>query len=338
VADVAHFSTEQIDPKVRDDVWIDMLRPFFATSLLADNKDEGFRGSIATRMIGRIMVGPTTFNRQRYQRDRRLVMQSGLDQYLLQLFITGSLRGDGDGRDMRVELGDICVFDLARPATTEIQPGATVSLVLPRDRVDRAVQGRTLHGMILRSGMPLTRVLSDLVISLSRLDMEVTSDEADAIEETLTRLLVAAAVRQSSAAANPSVLVHLLRERILAFIDANLLERDLGPALLVRHFQISRAHLYRLLAPDVGIAGLIRNRRLDAAYREIASDRKASITEIAFQFGFSKSSHFARAFRERFAVSPTEARADRGFLSHLDDSASELKSHFERIAAPDRRG
>jgi AraC-like DNA-binding protein len=103
----------------------------------------------------------------------------------------------------------------------------------------------------------------------------------------------------------------------------------------MRRFQISRAHLYRVLALDGGVAGSIRNRRLDAAYREIASGREASrsITEIAFHFGFSNSSQFARAFRERFSVSPTEARDDRELLRYPDDSGSELQAHFERLAA-----
>jgi AraC-like DNA-binding protein len=335
VADGVQFSTDQIEPELRDEVWREVTRPFFMTSLLAEDRDARFRGSIAMRMVGDLMVGTTTFNGQQYHRDRRLIAQSGLDQYLLQLFTGGSLRGNGDGHDMDVAVGDICIFDLARPATTQIMPGATISLVFPRERMDRAFQGRSLHGSVLKAGMPLTRVISDLFVSLLRLDMEVSQDEARAIEDAMIDLLATATARKESVAApDASALAQLLRERILMFIDAHLYERDLGTVLLMRRFQISRAHLYRVLAADGGVAGLIRNRRLDAAHREIARGRMASrsITEIAFSFGFSNSSQFGRAFRERFAMTPTEVRDDRGTVGRAGRSVYELRAHVARLA------
>jgi AraC-like DNA-binding protein len=337
VVDGVVFSTDQFEPELRDEAWREVTRPFFATSLLADDRSAGFQGSIATRMIGELMVSATTFNGQRYHRDRRLVVQSGLDQYLLQLFTAGSLRGHGDGHDMDVVAGDICIFDLARPATTEIMPGATFSLVLPRERMDRALQGHGLHGKVLKANMPLTRVLSDLIVSLYRLDMDVAPDEALAIQEAMIHLLATAATRNVTGfASDASALAQLLRERILEFIDAHLHEGDLGTVLLMRRFQISRAHLYRVFADDGGVAGLIRDRRLDAAFREITRgwESSGSITEIAFRFGFSNSSQFARAFRERFALTPSEARHERGLNGRTERSTAELRAHFERLAAP----
>ena len=59
-----------------------------------------------------------------------------------------------------------------------------------------------------------------------------------------------------------------------------------------------------------GIARIIRDKRLDAAYREIAGGAKTSrsITEVALLLGFSNSSQFTRAFHRRFAMTPSEAR------------------------------
>lgn len=51
----------------------------------------------------------------------------------------------------------------------------------------------------------------------------------------------------------------------------------------------------------------LRGYRLDRA-RHCLEDPEQSVTEVAFRCGFSSSSHFAAAFRERFRCSPQEYR------------------------------
>ena len=84
---------------------------------------------------------------------------------------------------------------------------------------------------------------------------------------------------------------------------------------LMREFDVSRTHLYRIFADKGGLASAIRERRLDAAFHRLrrAEAIDISITDVALDLGFSSSAQFARAFRARFAMSPSEARfnADR---------------------------
>lgn len=55
----------------------------------------------------------------------------------------------------------------------------------------------------------------------------------------------------------------------------------------------------------------LRDYRLDVACRHLESGRH-SVTEIAFLCGFSSSSHFASAFRQRFGSQPCAFRRQRG--------------------------
>jgi AraC-like DNA-binding protein len=52
----------------------------------------------------------------------------------------------------------------------------------------------------------------------------------------------------------------------------------------------------------------ILERRLARAAERLGAAHEASITEIAFELGFNDSAYFARAFRQRFGVSPREWR------------------------------
>ncbi|BDU21083.1 helix-turn-helix domain-containing protein [Dyella sp. GSA-30] len=268
-----------------------------------------------------MIVGSSRFNQPQYQRDRKLAQQIGFDQYLLQLYLVGSNESTCDGRPIFLRSGDICLFDLARPFSTVATDGSTVSLVLPRGPLNQANRGKSLHGVIMPAERPLTRILADFVLSVCRAASDLNDQEAFAVEQSLLSLLIAG-LAQDSYAVTPEVstpMMQMLRQQLLEFIEANLYERELGPALLMQRHQVSRAHLYRIFAADGGIAKIIRDKRLDAAYREIALGVNAggkSITDIALRLGFSNSSQFARAFQRRFAITPREARQQGARATH----------------------
>jgi AraC-like DNA-binding protein len=63
-------------------------------------------------------------------------------------------------------------------------------------------------------------------------------------------------------------------------------------------------------AEGEGIAEYIRRRRLEECASQLRNAvwQGRSITDTAFAWGFSSMAHFTRAFKERFAVTPTEYR------------------------------
>lgn len=306
------LSTEMLDPDLRTDAWRDITRPFFDTSHVDADTQMPLEGSLRSQALGSMLIGPTTFNRQRYRRDRRIIVQGGLDQYLIQLFVAGSIKGDCDGTEFASGPGDICVFDLSRPFSSEVEPGSTISVILPRQRVELASRGRSLHGLVLKAGSPVTGLLADFIMSLSRFAEHFAPAQLLDIEEAAAALLASCLARGNTGAAGDPAQSPILRHGLLNFIDANLADPELGPQLLMLQFRISRAHLYRMFAANGGVAKVIRERRLDSAYRSLiapaASER--SITHIAFAFGFSTSSQFQRAFSSRFGLSPSEARQE----------------------------
>lgn len=130
-------------------------------------------------------------------------------------------------------------------------PGSTVSLVLPRDQVDRAAKGQRLHGTVLKAGVPVTRLLADFIVSLSEVSAAMEQKEALALEDAAIALLAAGlASNEPPDAAESPVLTHVLRRRVLEFIDANLAQPELGPGMLLGRFHVSRTHLYRMFASD----------------------------------------------------------------------------------------
>jgi two-component system response regulator PhoP len=105
----------------------------------------------------------------------------------------------------------------------------------------------------------------------------------------------------------------VLRQRVLAFIQQNIHRPDLSPILITNRFNVSRSHLYRAFASDGGVAKVLRDKRLDAAIQELsrADGSTPSITELAHRLGFSSNNQFLRAFRNRFGITPSQAREKR---------------------------
>ncbi|WP_093858450.1 helix-turn-helix domain-containing protein [Streptomyces sp. TLI_053] len=103
-----------------------------------------------------------------------------------------------------------------------------------------------------------------------------------------------------------------LLSRIRAHIEDNLADPDLSPDSVARSQHISVRYLHKLFQQDGTTVGQwVRQRRLDACRRELErpSRRQTSVSAVAHRWGFVSHSHFSRAFRETYGVSPREWQA-----------------------------
>ena len=100
--------------------------------------------------------------------------------------------------------------------------------------------------------------------------------------------------------------------RVIDYIEANL-DQDLSLASLAKVANFSQFHFHRIFRAMVGetLNGFIQRIRIEKAATRLLDNPKASITEIAFDCGFSSSATFARAFRERYRMSASEWRSAR---------------------------
>ncbi|MFE7189488.1 helix-turn-helix domain-containing protein [Kitasatospora sp. NPDC057541] len=110
---------------------------------------------------------------------------------------------------------------------------------------------------------------------------------------------------------DPSGSAHLLA-RIRAHIEENLADPGLAPESIARSQHISVRYLHKLFQQDGTTVGQwVRQRRLDACRRELErpSRRSTSVAAVAHRWGFVSHSHFSRAFRDAYGISPREWQA-----------------------------
>jgi AraC-like DNA-binding protein len=284
--------------RARSRYWRMMLRPLARPVPLEPLPPVGSGSDFA---LADLRVSKARFGACALVRDASTIEHSRFSSnVLVSLFLQGSLRGHSEGHGIELRRGDIGFFDLAHGGEFEASNASCLSLLVPRG----LLRGK-IHGLVLREAdLPckmLTKHLEQLVLSLP-----VASPRAESLAQSTLSVLQLCV----DFAPPPSVrgATDPLRGSILAYIDANLEDPALAPDMLAEKFGISRTWLYRLFAGSGGISRCIRDKRLDAAFRDLCTSPERRIIDVAYHRGFSTERQFQRAFLQRFGSTPSEVR------------------------------
>ena len=96
-------------------------------------------------------------------------------------------------------------------------------------------------------------------------------------------------------------------ERALALIEKNMDKTNFGTELLAKELFVSRTQLHRKIISITGQppGELIRNKKLNHAAK-LLIEGTLSVTQIAYEIGFSSPAQFTRAFTKQFNCVPSE--------------------------------
>ncbi len=98
--------------------------------------------------------------------------------------------------------------------------------------------------------------------------------------------------------------------RVIDYIEAHIDEpMKLEKLAEIAHF--SPYHFHRIFSAMMGepLNRFVQRIRIEKAAAKLTGNPRASITEVALDFGFSSSAAFSRAFKEAFGVTASEWRA-----------------------------
>ncbi len=269
-----------------------------------------YRTDVSAYLVDCLMVSKTSFTRQHFVRDRRLMANGETDHFVLQLYQDGINACNNGGRDITINPQVVSLIDLGRTIQATADSSTSFNIVIPREVMREYAGGLNgLHGRTVATNTPQGRIMVEHLRNLwSVLPSAQASDAQDLAAATaaLTGALFHASTGQP-ADDSPSFGKATL-DALCRYIDAHLDSPELGVTALCRAFHLSRSNVYRLFKPIGGVEAFIRDRRLLRCYHELRGARRGEqrITDIASTWGFSSPSHFTRLFRGTFGVSPSE--------------------------------
>ena len=99
-------------------------------------------------------------------------------------------------------------------------------------------------------------------------------------------------------------------KQLQAIVQKNLSDSDFGVEEIGKQIGLSRVQLYRKVKAMTGssVVDLLRKARLAKAHRLLES-RSMSISEVAYEVGFSAPSYFTKCFKEEYGILPGDVNA-----------------------------
>lgn len=221
-------------------------------------------------------------------------------------------------QDSGLVRGALTMFDLSEPFRGEVPDrGHDTEVIIaqiPHDvlplPVDRA--RRALAVPLAASGVG--GVLADLMRSVRAHGTDCDPRDLERIGWMAADLAGTVIARQLDAYEQLPAQTRqdVMRARILSFIDANLADAQLGPAMVAGFHHLSLRALHSLFRQQDGetVAAVIRRRRLERCREDLTDSRldTLAVAAIGARWGLGHPQGFSRAFRMMYGMAPGEFR------------------------------
>jgi len=215
--------------------------------------------------------------------------------------------------ELHLTAGMFTLWDSTRPMAFMTGEGLRqMSLLVPEAQLLRRMpRVRDLVGHPIDGRQGIGGLFADHLLAMMRRLGELPApSRAGALASTLDLLTLCLGAQP---ALPPPRLRRVLLEQVQRHIEARLTDPSLSVASLARAFGMTERNLHKLFE-DTGdtVSTHIRTQRLAMCRRDLESSTLAArhIGEIASHWGFPDASHFSKAFRAAYGVSPTELRAE----------------------------
>lgn len=304
-----YFDTGQQSGNAAFEQWQERVAGFFDSEPVAHG-DTAFRVDVTSWHFGDLIASRANYGARGQSRTAKRIRSDQIDHYKLLLPLAGATRVDANGRRIHLRPGQLMISDMSRPERYVAEQGASVMLIVPRERLDAVLpRAVDLHGVVPQGASAM--MLAMQLRSLTDQAGGVRQSESSSLSQSLVHL-VAAAIAPTMARladdARQSVERTLLRQ-ICQQIDRNLQDESLTPAALAVQFKLSRATLYRLFEPLGGVATYIKEKRLARIHGMLASpEHRHHLSRLAELHGFSDASTLSKSFKQHFGYSPSEVR------------------------------
>jgi len=259
-------------------------------------------------------------NSSHIHRNVKDIKRDGHDFFYLVHQVSGSAVMDHCGMQSVLAPGDLVLLDSARPSDFYFSGlSEQISLLIPRHKLE---DGRQEARLLLNQKIAASTRIAAVAgfITQQFFDREEPGQDLDAVMQALLSVIRPSLSRQPKDTAQTyhENVQRAVFEKARRCIDDRLADFELTPDMIASELGTSKRTLHRLFAQHgLSIGKYILERRLDrcaAAFEREADMQK--ISAVAFAWGFNDVSHFSRAFKARFGVSPKGFRSQHAGPHH----------------------
>lgn len=308
-----HFTTSGAPASRRLALWQDIVCDVFVQLDCKSDMGAAFDGSVTYTKLGPAIFSDVASCKQRVYRTPSRIAHAREEMVLVALGRKGTGAVLQDNREAVIRPGEFAIYDTTRPYELQFNDIFTQTILqIPPDMLSRRLPGAdALTAVSFDPARPLARLAYDFVATLSTIAGSVDAATGERLADQAVDLIaIALSERLSGSRLPPSTHRAAMLYRLKEQIERRLHDPGLSLSQIAAMLGISTRYVNDLLALEqTSFQRYLLQRRLERCRRDLAtSPARRQIGEIAFAWGFNDLSHFGRAFRERYGLTPRDWR------------------------------
>ncbi|WBB81457.1 helix-turn-helix domain-containing protein [Micromonospora sp. WMMD882] len=313
--------TGHLPPADRFPFWLDITAR--ATAPVAMSSEHAADFQAFARFVDLAGLRLTYFRYQSLtgRRTSRMIRRDDPDVFQLALPLSGTSWISALRRDTSLRNANFTLLDYRRPhqlmhtgPDDGRTPAASLTVVLPREllpipsnKLDRLTASQ------LPGAEGMGALLAQHMRHITTYPEQYDASEAPRLSRITLDLVSSLLARHldTEAALPVDVRQQTLLVQVRAFVERHLGDASLTPQTVADAHHISLRSLHRLFAgEEETVARMIRRHRLERCRRDLADPRlrDRAVQAIGWRWGFTDKTHFSRAFRAAYGMSPQSYR------------------------------
>lgn len=229
-----------------------------------------------------------------------------------------------DGRRIEVTPGDCLAYDVSCPHTI-VSPSLTRHevVIVPKELLrERGFRLSKMSACKLSARTGTGRIAHDFVHAVFDEATKLSPYNAIGVADSLIDLLLLPLREADTTFDRGGAEATFVRAQF--FIREHLRDPELSIDQISAALGCSKRYLHMLFSDrGMTVSDYIWRARLQHCRQELETQAGKTITDVAFSWGFSSSSHFSRVFRKYFGIAPSSVhRAQQSSLSPNEDMSA----------------
>ena len=274
-----------------------------------------FEASVRGSILEGLSVVQIEASAHRVSRQPSAISRCGEESLIFNFVLSGTALAEQDGRSVVLRAGDGAVCDAQRPYSLRFDDAfKLITIKLAHSAIaHRAASIHRITARNLAESSQMCPILFGYLVSFSKQASLLEPATSEKVVRNFTELLSAALDEVILASPLPlSEYRATALMRVRDFVERNLDVCELGTSMVSTALNLSPRYINKLFeAENTSLTRYIGRRRLERAATDLQDPARAGlgISAIAMAHGFNDLSHFSRAFRQRFDLSPRAYRA-----------------------------
>jgi AraC family transcriptional activator of tynA and feaB len=314
---VLTLSTAGLTPKRQIQCWTDALTELCGKFDVDPLDASSLEGQINYTSVSRLKLCQIEVSQHRIAHpvSRANTTEHPFIKILFQTY--GVSHFEQNGRRLDLMPGDFLAYDVSCPHTI-ISPSLTRHevVVVPKDLLqEHGFHSTKLSACKLSARTGTGRIAHDFMHAAFGEAPKLSAQTALGVADTLIDLLLLPLREAGTAFERGGPLALYVRAQ--AFIHEHLRDPDLSIDQISAELGCTKRYLHMLFSErGMTVSDYIWQARLQNCRQELEAQGGKTITDVAFSWGFSSSSHFSRVFRKYFGIVPSSIhKTHQGSLS-----------------------